>query len=299
MDSNKIILKLPQSVSSNYSGFSSLLEICSPYLIEAYARESIVLDFTHNSWFEANLLPILYAYMIEGHKIGIVSEYRNNHDSKLTDLLTRNGFAKLCFGKEHKPHATETCVPFKIFNASDTYNFGNYIDAELVRYFPSMEDRVKKDLSSYIQEIFGNAQIHGGSDKVFTCGQFYPRSNKIDFTIVDIGWTFQSNVVNFFEGKGERFIGNSIGWAVQPEHTTKAGVSGGFGLSLMRDFIKFNKGKFQIVSGMEYWELSGETETENSFKNLFPGTIVNIEIDQGDKNYYFYVNRHDSSDDIF
>ena len=66
MDSNKIILKLPQSVSSNYSGFSSLLEICSPYLIEAHARESIVLDFTHNSWFEANLLPILYAYMIEG-----------------------------------------------------------------------------------------------------------------------------------------------------------------------------------------------------------------------------------------
>lgn len=67
----------------------------------------------------------------------------------------------------------------------------------------------------------------------------------------------------------------------------------------MRDFIKFNKGKFQIVSGMEYWELNGETETENSFKNLFPGTIVNIEIDQSDKNYYFYVNRHDSSDDIF
>ena len=54
----------------------------------------------------------------------------------------------------------------------------------------------------------------------------------------------------------------------------------------MRDFIRFNRGKFQIVSGNEFWELNGDSECTKNFNISFPGTIINIEIDQNDKNIY-------------
>lgn len=299
MSDNTLILYIPQSVTSDYKGYSSLLELCNPYLNVNLAQSQIVLDFKKNIWFEANLLPVLYAYMVEGHKFGITSMYRNQNGDKFTDILIRNGFAKVCFNKEHRPRENETCVPFKTFKANDTYNFGKYIDAELPRYFPAMEDRLKKDISSYIQEIFGNAQIHGGSDKVFTCGQYYPKNNKMDFTIVDLGWTFYNNVANFFSSLKEETPVHSIEWAVQPEHSTKSGFSGGFGLSLLRDFIKFNAGKFQIVSGNEYWELFGGIEKTDKFSYNFPGTIVNIEIDQSDKKFYFYDRSQSQQEQLF
>ena len=61
----------------------------------------------------------------------------------------------------------------------------------------------------------------------------------------------------------------------------------------MRDFIHFNHGKYQIVSGKEYWELNGQRIQERTLPAPFPGTIVNIEINQNDKSYYQYGDTDD------
>ena len=108
----------------------------------------------------------------------------------------------------------------------------------------------------------------------------------MDFTIVNLGKTIGDNVVEFLLESNFDLPDNNIAWAVQPNHSTKRNFSGGIGLTLMRDFIRFNSGKFQIVSGNEFWELNGSSECTRSFKIPFPGTIINIEIDQNDKNIY-------------
>lgn len=70
----------------------------------------------------------------------------------------------------------------------------------------------------------------------------------------------------------------------------------------MKEFIHYNNGKYQIVSGNEFWELDKKMENSKELKYHFPGTIVNIEIDQNDTNIYKYEqikNEKDMDDEIF
>jgi len=263
----------------------SLLNITKNY-IDGEKNDTITLDFQANTWFDANLLPVIYAIVEFGRGKGITSLYLNQPDCKLHRLLIRNGFAKYCFGLSHQPLQQETAIPFKTFRATDTYGFSAYMDAELLRYFPDMDFSIKRAISTYIQELFGNAQIHGICSHVYTCGQYYFQNHKMDFTIVNLGKTISDNVVEFLLELNVELPTNNIAWAVEPNHSTKRNYSGGIGLTLMRDFIRFNRGKFQIVSGNEFWELNGKTEYTRNFEMPFPGTIINIEIDQNDKNIY-------------
>lgn len=285
----KIEIKIPQSINSTYDGYAKLFEIFQCYLKPPERLKLIVTNFRGNTWFEANLLPIVYAFVEYGYvEFQIDSGYDNQEDCQLHKLLIRNNFAKECFGLEYKPRIKESVVPFKIFRASDTYGFGSYIDSELVRYFPNMETNVKRDLSIFVQELFGNAQIHGNCNKVYTCGQYYYKNHKMDFTIVNLGITIKQNVYRFFGDLKLHVPNHCIEWAVEPEHSTKRTNSGGIGLSLMRDFIFYNEGKYQIISGNEFWELNKKAVISKKFNNYFPGTIINIEIDQNDTNYYKY-----------
>ncbi|MDE7157232.1 MAG: hypothetical protein K2O02_04675, partial [Lachnospiraceae bacterium] len=165
----EIEIKIPQSIDSTYDGYSKLLEIFKCFLEPPEKLKLVVMNFRGNTWFEANLLPIVYAFVEYGYEIfQIESGYDNQTGCKLHKLLIRNNFARECFGLPYKPRMRESAVPFKIFKASNTYGFGSYIDSELVRYFPNMENNVKRDLSIFVQELFGNAQIHGNCNKVYT-----------------------------------------------------------------------------------------------------------------------------------
>lgn len=281
----KIIL--PQAIHSTFESYEELLELFNCYTNDEI--DTIIMSFRKNTWFDANLLPILYAYVVYGNNLhNIKSAYDNQCNCPLHKVLLRNGFAKFCFNMEYKPKERETVVPFKVFKSNDTYGFGSYIDAEIIRYFPKMDNPVKRDLSTFIQELFGNAQIHGGCNKVFTCGQYYHQNHKMDFTIVNLGTTIGENVTSFLNDKNRELPKNNITWAVEPENSTKRTNSGGMGLSLMQEFIYHNNGKYQIISGDEFWELNNKLICEQKFKYGFPGTIINIEIDQNDTSYYKY-----------
>ena len=75
-------------------------------------------------------------------------------------------------------------------------------------------------------------------------------------------------------------------------------ISGGIGLSLLTEFIKFNKGKFQIISGDGIYEV-GEKEKAGFLDFPFPGTIVNMEFRTDDSNSYRLSSESDNTDDIF
>lgn len=279
-------ITIPQAIHSTFDSYETLLEIFNCY---TYDNIDVIINFRGNTWFDANLLAILYAYVVFGLKNnGILSSYDNQLNCPLHRVLIRNGFAKYCFDMDYIPNPSETVVPFMVFNSKDTYGFGSYIDAEIVKYFPKMETRVKRHLSTFIQELFGNAQIHGKCDKVFTCGQYYYQNKKMDFTIVNLGTTISENVKSFLIERNKPLPNNNISWAVKPENSTKRTNSGGMGLSLMQEFIYHNSGKYQIISGNEFWELNNKIISEKNFQYSFPGTAINIEIDQNDTSYYKY-----------
>lgn len=121
---------------------------------------------------------------------------------------------------------------------------------------------------------------------IFSCGQFFPDRNRLDFSVADLGIGIRQNVK---EHTGQDLITaeQAINWAMEGRNTTRAGrIPGGLGLKLLREFITMNKGKIQIVSDKGYWELSGGETSTRTFTEPFPGTIVNIEINTSDTSSY-------------
>ena len=138
-------------------------------------------------------------------------------------------------------------------------------------------------------EIFINAQAHGDTKNIFSCGQFYPQKGKVDLSIVNLGSTIQKNVSHYKKLNTSSI--EAIKWAIQEGNTTRKDViPGGMGLSILLSFIALNRGRVQIISGDGYWENSQSGPYKNSFANYFDGTIVNIEFNVNDKNSYILSN---------
>ncbi len=118
---------------------------------------------------------------------------------------------------------------------------------------------------------------------------FYELNKEKTFTSINLqinGW-FNANTCSML----------AIEWAIKDRNTTKDGVSGGIGLALLHEFIQKNKGKIQIISNDGFWELNTNKIIKSSFKNEFPGTMVNIVVKTNDKNSYMLYD--EIPDDIF
>jgi len=143
-----------------------------------------------------------------------------------------------------------------------------------------------KKFRESIFEIFSNAVIHSETKLgIFSCGQFFPKKHRLDFSIADLGIGIQRNVQK--KGRLNLSVEQAIIWAISEKNTTKTGpIPGGIGLKLLREFILKNEGRLQIVSDAGYWELSEGKEGTRSFLEPFPGTVVNIEINTKDTKSY-------------
>src|SRR5437667_371956 len=120
---------------------------------------------------------------------------------------------------------------------------------------------------------------------IFSCGQFFPKRHRLDFSVADLGIGVRRNVK---EHAGLDLPAHkAIVWATQEHNTTKRGpIPGGLGLKLLSEFINLNGGRLQIVSDAGYWSLEkGHTETA-LLRLPFPGTVVNVEINTSDTQSY-------------
>lgn len=278
-------LIVQQKVMSDFDGYNSLINL--NYDISQNLDNEIILDFKNNTWFEANLFAILGAFrsLAEEQKkrVSII-----NLNTTLQSVIRRNKFLKGS-GGVRAPVSKGTIVTYKKFTSYEDIEFMDYILNELLSKpaFPKHSKLLGKKINESIFEIFENARTHGHCKHIHTCGQYYPNKTikRLDMTIVDMGNTIKANVNDFTH---KNFSGSeAIEWALIDGNTTKTGdIPGGLGLNIIFEFIQLNKGKIQIVSSDGYWEYS-KGETENKlFDHPFPGTIVNIEFNLDDKDYY-------------
>ena len=82
-----------------------------------------------------------------------------------------------------------------------------------------MSDLLKKKVRECMLEIFINAQAHGDTKNIFSCGQLYPQKGKIDFSIVNLGSTIQKNVSHYRQLEISSI--EAIEWAIQEGNTTR------------------------------------------------------------------------------
>lgn len=295
------MIKLPAITHTKYNDYSQLINAIRP-LFDAPNNTQFILDFSQIKWLDANLLAIIGA-SIE-HRINDchINYLKGSINRKQADLWGRNGFGKY-FELETKKRY-DTTVDYKVFNSNEAKEFGAYIDDQLLnkRGFPQLSPALRKQISYNMQEIFGNAPLHGKCNTVISCGQYFYKAEKLTFTIVDCGNTIAENVVEYFVYLCQPTPDHSIQWATIENNSTKKivnGKSGGMGLALLKEFISLNKGHIQICSGNEFWEYTTNNENCTHIDSNFPGTIVSININMKDKKSYLLKNEEQNIDDLF
>ncbi|MDD1777873.1 MAG: ATP-binding protein [Candidatus Helarchaeota archaeon] len=285
-----------RDITNNYRGYEELIsfyhngKLCTDNTLEV--------DMSHASWVDANLCAplgaVLFSMCADTGRIQLQSI-----NYELRKILDKNGF--IMFFNPEQRKATDTyltTIQFQRFERSESYAFKEYMERHFVgKGIPQMSQALHRKFRESIFEIFENAVEHSKTEKgIFACGQFFPKKRKLDFSIADLGVGIRNNLYEF--NKLDLPAEKAIMWALEGNNTTRQredGKPGGFGLKLIREFIRLNRGKIQIVSDAGYWcFVNGEVETKG-FSMPFPGTVVNIEINTADTQSYKLASEIDSN----
>lgn len=287
---HSVSISFLNDIDTGFSSHSRLSKLAD-YMSKLNAKE-ITIDFSKVNFIASNQFAILgcilNSYSIKYPESKI---FFSNLNSKISDTIRKNGFYRH-LGFDKLPDTYNTVIPYTIFGIHQINEFEKYI---LLRIFdrsdiPQMSEMAKSNIMDNILEIFNNVKEHTNSDKVFTCGQYFPRSSLLYLTIVDSGETIPYNVNAYFNSINIIPPDKTLEWAIIEGHTTRiAATPGGLGLSLLKDFVGLNNGRLYIVSGNETYEKIGGKERYRYMESPFTGTIVTVAFNLSDSHTYSMV----------
>lgn len=285
-----MITKL-QDIKSTFVGFSRLAELASD--TKDCALDTVEVNMSSTDWFEANMsapLGVIFARLVDGLNTVQPVALRSGVES----ILTKNLFL-VGYGYPERTDHYGTAIPYRRFKPEDHRYFASYLNKHLVgKGIPKMSEGLGRRFKDSILEIFMNAAMHSETSLgIFTCGQFFPTQQRLDFCIADAGIGIRKKIRK--ELNVSMNSDKAILWALKEGNTTRTGdVPGGLGLKLLREFVALNGGRIQIVSDRGYWEFAKGVEALRRFDHAFPGTVVNLEINTGDNRAYCLTSENPS-----
>ena len=285
-----------ENINNDYNSYKFLIDFYQKNKNKSY--QTIDISFGNVDWIAANTCAIIGAIF---HKLqrSFNAVRIFNFKGKVEDILKRNGFLAF-LGYPRIPDFKQTTIQYLKLSPRDHRYFSKYIHDDLLgrQEMPTMSERLKRKISEGIYEIFVNAVMHSDTkERIFTCGQHFPRKNTLEFMITDLGIGIKNRFNQYFN-KSISAV-DAIEWAMQERNTTKPNDSGGLGLSILREFVILNKGKIQIISNDGYWELSDSGINKKSFNQESPGTAINISIRTNDQIQYALNDEIIKDEDIF
>jgi hypothetical protein len=287
--STRLEIPLPL-IRSDFQGFSALVNLAERVNSLEYAP--IVLNMSDANWVDANMCAPLGAILYRASRQ--LNMVRFEHLTKrVQEIFQKNGFLSF-YGHAKKVDQWGITIQYQRFERKDDRFFGAYIEQHFKnKAIPDMSNALCKKFWESIFELFSNAVIHSETELgIFTCGQYYPYKNHIDFAIADLGIGISQTLIN---KKGLQLSPEeAIDWAMEGTNTTKTGsIPGGLGLKLLREFIRLNHGRIQVISDKGYWEQRSDGNVEKkTLPHPFPGTVVNIEINTADVTTYTLSSEH-------
>lgn len=275
--------ELPE-IRHNHSGFVALVRLATE--TNACLFEDIEVDMHATGWLDADMCAAFGAVLYRlGRNLNTVR--LTNVPPRIATILSKNGFLSH-YGRERIPDRWGTTIPYQRFDIKDDRYFAGYIETELIHRaeMPVMSPGLLKKFRESIFEIFSNAVLHSRTELgIFSCGQFFPKRDRLDFSVADLGVGMRRNIQ---ENAGLDLSSEAaIEWATQGQNTTKRGsVPGGLGLKLLSEFIDLNGGCIQILSDAGYWRRAQRKTFTAPLSHAFPGTVVNVEINTADTSSY-------------
>ncbi|MDR0802321.1 ATP-binding protein [Fluviicola sp.] len=279
------------SVNNTFTSYQNLISFYNSHKDKEFDEIRLELDV----FFAANMSAALGAILdkFSENLNDVIFDYIH---SQIEQILLKNDFLTY-YGRERIEDTNRTTIKYQRLKPTDGKYFKRYVIEELIdghSYdLPPMSSGVKEKIVEAIYEIFVNAQFHSNTEDIYTCGQFFPNKNKIEFTIVDTGVGFKQKILERF---GKHLAADrAIEWAVQDKNTTKQ-VTGGLGLAVLREFINMNKGRMQIISRDGFYQYDNDGVMTKMFNGEFPGTIVNLQFCTDDSNNYSLTGEIDEND---
>lgn len=276
-------ISLPE-IRHDRAGFEALVRLWAQ--TNTCFLNDIDIDMNAVTWIDADMCAALGAILYYlGENTNFVKLI--NIPPDVEGILSKNGFLSY-YGLEKIPGRWGTTIPYQRFDVKDDRYFADYIERELMSRseIPTMSPGLIKKFRESIFEIFSNAVLHSRTEKgIFSCGQFFPERNRINFSVSDLGISIRRSVA---EHIGRDFEPeDAISWAVTERNTTKVGkIPGGLGLKLLCEFIDLNNGRMQIISDAGYWLREKGHSNTARLSQPFPGTVVCLEIDTADTQSY-------------
>ena len=283
-------------IRHDYSSFETLA--CLYAQTKGVVLDDIEIDMTATDWFDADMCAAFGAILYSlGKRLNEVSLM--GIPQKVEKILSKNGFLSH-YGRTRIPDQWGTTIAYRRFDVEDDHYFAGYIERELIyrSEIPEMSPALLKKFRESIFEIFSNAVLHSNTDLgIFSCGQFFPNRDRLDFTVADLGVGIPENIKK--HTKLELSPEKAIAWATEEFNTTKRGeLPGGLGLKILCDFIDLNGGCIQIVSDAGYWRRKDRKIVTEQLSYSFPGTVVSVEINTADQHTYSLASEL-TTEDIF
>ena len=276
-----------REITTTLDGFLNLLYLYDRLLTCSDLINKI--DMSSVSWIDANMCApfgaLLCSYLNSPYARGKKTKILNmNEDIK--NIFEKNGFlSDICSSSIKQPDMYKTVIEYRRFMNLDSSSFKDYVEKHFIEkhignHIPEMEDSLKKNFRRSIFEIYENSVFHSQTQLgIFACGQYFPRKELLNFSIVDLGMGIRENLYQNL--KLNYTPERAISWALDGVNTTRqclGGTPGGLGLKLIKDFIYNNRGTMMIISDGGYWSFKDGREDLRRLKTVFPGTAVNITI---------------------
>ena len=286
------------NIDHDMAGFLRLTRLVK--ITESLQSEKIEISLDTTTWIEADMCAVLGAVLHRlrerGNSIALV-----DMRPEVKSALGKNSFLSY-YGNYRESDINGTTIAYRRFDIDAERSFSAYIDNEVLNRteLPIMSRQLQKKFSESIFEMFNNAVQHSKSELgVFSCGQFFPHKDRLNFTITDLGIGIRQNVKD--ELGLDLTAEAAIEWAVSDNNTTKREQSspGGLGLKLLREFIDLNGGSIQIVSDAGYWQRFNKQTNTGTLRDRFPGTIIALQFNTADNHSYILEGEDDYNDIVF
>lgn len=165
----KEIFILP-SVAADKSGYEFLCELYDD--MHSVENMDIYINFVKCRSFDANLSAVLGAMFDKRQREGCSIYLKAPKAPGVRRALSRNKFFR-AFDLDTENEDRENYIEYHKFGVSDTQQFKQYVDSELVQKerFPTCTENAKIKIIESIYEIFANAVSHGGCSHVYSCGE--------------------------------------------------------------------------------------------------------------------------------
>lgn len=293
------VLKIPPTLRADLEGFEFLSGFLPNVNENVTKGKELFVDFSDCTNIDGNLAAVLGALLDKSVPISKRVMIGTPRNKTVKKVLARNHFLR-AWRVDTKVEERENYVEYARFKSDvSAIEFKSYIQEGLIKKqkFPQHTDLAGEKIVESIYEIYANAVTHGGTDYVYSCGEYMEDTHRLDMTIIDCGQTIPGNVNDFFAKKSQPIIGDceAIEWAFVSGNTTK-NQTGGLGLAIIKDFIALNKGSIQVVSGRGFIEYRGDQVEQFLLDTPFAGTIVNVKFNFDDNNKYYMTSERQPFD---